>query len=549
LIKQVLREQRIATDDVDLYGLVNTFSAVKTGRMGWSDETKEYKPIYESYLEHLRVYNAVDFDDLIILPIEIFTRFPDILTAYQERYRYIMVDEFQDTSLSQYRLMRLLAEKHRNICVVGDDDQSIYSWRGANYQNIVNFERDFPERKEIKLERNYRSTQNILTAANSLIAHNTNRKQKELWSGDEEGSAIEIFYPQDETKEAEFIAETIRISLVKDRLSYDDFGILVRTNSLTTAIEAALLASNIPYRVSGGTSFFQRKEIKDIIAYLRVIVNLDDDVNLLRIINTPRRGIGMRTLLYIREIAEKKNCSLYSAISAIRWAQDAQVQDKVREVLSDFLSLIEVYRDRLLTGKNMAETVRSLVEAIGYWDYLVSENQKNENAAKWKYKNISIFIDMMERWEKDPDTIQPNIFTYLNRITLITRDDVEEDEKGKVNLMTIHSAKGLEFDTVFVAGVEDNIIPHGRALEENEDNIEEERRLFYVAITRAKRKLYLTSCLTRRMMREIVDCVPSRFLDEMPAELIKYHEPEREASENEVNEYFAQMRSKLKAKH
>jgi DNA helicase-2/ATP-dependent DNA helicase PcrA len=376
LIKQVLREQRIATDSVDLYELANIFSAVKTERKGWSEETSQYRSLYASYLEHLKVYNAVDFDDLIMLPIEIFTRFPEVLERYHERYRYIMVDEFQDTSLSQYKLMRLLGEKHRNLCVVGDDDQSIYSWRGANYQNIVNFERDFPERTEIKLEQNYRSTQNILTAANSLIAHNTNRKQKELWSGDVAGNVIEIFYPQDETREAEFIAETLRIDLVKERLSYDDIGILVRTNSLTTAIEAALLAANIPYRVSGGTSFFQRKEIKDIIAYLRVIANLDDDVNLLRIINTPRRGIGMRTLAYIRELAEKKQCSLYSAISAIRWAADSQIQDKAREVLSDFLTLIEVYREKLLTGKHMAETVRGLVDAVDYWGYLVAENQK-----------------------------------------------------------------------------------------------------------------------------------------------------------------------------
>jgi DNA helicase-2/ATP-dependent DNA helicase PcrA len=243
-----------------------------------------------------------------------------------------------------------------------------------------------------------------------------------------------------------------------------------------------------------------------------------------------------------------KQCSLYSAISAIRWAADSQIQDKAREVLSDFLTLIEVYREKLLTGKHMAETVRGLVDAVDYWGYLVAENQKSENAAKWKYKNISIFTDMMERWEKDPDTINPNIFTYLNRITLITRDDVEEDDKGKVNLMTIHSAKGLEFDTVFVAGVEDAIIPHGRALEESEDNIEEERRLFYVAITRAKRKLYLTSCLTRRMMRELTDCVPSRFLDEIPVDLIKTHQPDIEASDSEADEYFARMRSNFKSK-
>ena len=250
LLKQVIRDMRVSSENVDLYSLANTFSAIKTGRRNWDSETADLKPIFDSYTEHLRVFNALDFDDLIMYPIKIFNEFPEVLELLQKRYKYIMVDEFQDTSANQYTIVKLLGWKHRNLCVVGDDDQSIYSWRGANFQNIIDFEKDFPELKEIKLEQNYRSTQNILSAANYLISHNTSRKQKELWSLDKAGNVIEIAYPADEIKEGEFIAETLKTELVKERLSYDDFGVLVRTNSLTAAIETAFLASGIPYRVS-----------------------------------------------------------------------------------------------------------------------------------------------------------------------------------------------------------------------------------------------------------------------------------------------------------
>ena len=292
LIKETARSLKINPAELNLYDLANLFSDIKTGRARWDADSSQYSPIYDEYNELLKLYNAVDFDDLIVLPIKLFKEKPDVLEKYRKRYRYIMVDEFQDTSKIQYDLVYLLAKESRNICVVGDDDQSIYSWRGANYENIVQFEKDFPEVKEIKLEQNYRSTGTILDAANSIISHNTKRKKKNLWSKSGEGNPIELSYPDNEIKEAQFIAETITLLRMQDDLSYGDFGILVRTNSLTTAIEDALLMNGIPYAVSGGQSFFQRKEIKDIIAYLRVITNPDDDISLLRIINTPRRGIG-----------------------------------------------------------------------------------------------------------------------------------------------------------------------------------------------------------------------------------------------------------------
>jgi DNA helicase-2/ATP-dependent DNA helicase PcrA len=545
LLKEVAREMNISRDSVDFYGLNNLFSAIKTGRSEWTRETNNLEPMYREYLEHLYVYNAVDFDDLIMLPIKIFEEHPEVLAEYRSRYRYLMVDEFQDTSQAQYRLMKLLGEESRNVCVVGDDDQSIYSWRGANYHNIVNFERDFPERIEIKLEQNYRSTRHILDAANTLISNNTNRKLKKLWTGIEGGKALELYHPDDETKEAEFISEMIKSLVMREGYRYHDFGILVRTNSLTTAIENCLLTENIPYRVSGGQSFFQRKEVKDITSYMRVLANPDDDVNLLRVVNTPRRGIGKTTLQKIREVAEHKGISLYSAISALRWASDSPVSSRAKEHLEEFISLVEYYRQQILTGKEMANTIRSLVERIDYWGHLLQEHASNDRAARWKYKNIGIFLDLFERWEKDPDTIDPDLFSYLNRISLTTRDDDAESEEGKVNLMTIHASKGLEFTIVFLAGVEENLIPHARAVEENEENLEEERRLFYVAITRARQKLYMTSCTSRRVMRERVESSPSPFLDEIPDELIEIHTPEEEVDAREAVDYFAKMKERI----
>lgn len=521
LIKNTARELKIDPNTLDLYSLSSIFSLIKTDIAKWNSTTEVYKNIYEEYIEHLRIYNAVDFDDLITLPVKIFNQYPDILEKYRERYKYIMVDEFQDTSRVQYDLVKLLAEKSRNICAVGDDDQSIYSWRGADYSNILQFEKDFPEVAEIKLEQNYRSTGNILEAANQLISNNKNRKTKELWTGIESGNLIEIYYPENEQKESEFIADMISYLKKKDNIHYHDFGILIRTNSLAAAIEDALLGAGIPYKVSGGTSFFQRQEVKDIIAYLRVMTNPEDDVNLLRIINTPRRGMGKKSIEYINSVAENKKCSLFSAICAICVAGDSALGDKTKASLQEFLNLINFFKARFLSGKNMAKTLEEFVSNIDYWGFLVNEYQKNEKLAKWKYKNVQIFTDLLARWETDPDNIKPDIYQYLNRITIITRDDIEDNEDGKVNLMTIHAAKGLEFDIVFLAGVEDTIIPHARAIEENETNIEEERRLFYVAITRAKNKLYITACKQRRYLKDTIEPKPSRFLVELPQSLLK----------------------------
>lgn len=545
LIKECGRELKFSPDALDIYKISQFFSNIKTGRKNWQTENDMYRELYDCYQEGLKLYNAVDFDDLIVLPIKLFRENPDVLARYKERFKYIMVDEFQDTSHQQYELMHLLADE--NVAVVGDDDQSIYSWRGADYQNIINFEKDFKV-TEIRLEQNYRSTGTILDAANGVISHNTNRKDKKLWSGKGEGKPIEIYMPENETDEANFIAESIQGIAMEEKKKYDDFGVLIRANTQSRYIEEAFLQANIPYTMSGGTSFFERKEIKDIISYLRVIANHDDDINLLRIINVPRRGIGRAAIQIINNEAEKLGSTLWTAIQSLVQTEESEASETLKEDLQDFLNLIESNRQKLLSGRGLSKKVREMVEEINYKDYLITEYSKSEKAVRFKLKNIELLLEMMERWEIDPDNANPSLFNYLNRITLMSRDNGDdENDKGKVNLMTIHASKGLEFPVVFIAGAEEGLIPHQRSVDENDGNVEEERRLFYVAITRAREKLLISSCQRRRKMQAIVECEPSRFLDEIPQNLVEYHEPQKEVSEEVAREIFANMLKKFSA--
>ena len=537
LIKDCAREMGFKPEVFDAQKAGMVFSDVKTGRKNWEGADDGYEKVYDEYQAALKAYNSVDFDDLIGLPIAVFEGFPEAREEYRDHYRYIMIDEFQDTSLQQYRLMRLLSRD--NICVVGDDDQSIYSWRGANFENITNFERDWPQRTEVTLYRNYRSTTTILDAANSVIQNNTNRKEKDLESPNEGGAQIEIFAPESEIEEGEFIARTIKSIKLKDHLRYDQFGVLIRTNNLSRHLEEAFLAADLPYKVSGGTSFFQRKEIKDIISYLRVIANPDDDVNLIRIANVPRRGIGRRAMEMLTVIARQNGCSTRGAMQLVRTDPSIDFPERIRQDIDSFLTLLEYEREELLGRRNFAAKVRKFVDTIDYWGYLVSENQHNDKAAKWKFLNVESLIKGIETWEKDPDNLDPSIFAWLNRISLITRDDQEEDDSGKVNLMTIHAAKGLEFDVVFVAGCEDGLIPHARSLEEGDGNVEEERRLFYVAITRARKRLLITACKKRRRNAMPVDCAPSPFLSEIPEELLCWREDEEPLTEVEQADAWA----------
>jgi len=569
LIKDSLKECRLASKKFDLYALGQLFSNIKTGIASWNDGASadgsggsgplasvDLKPVYREYQNGLKVYNAVDFDDLLALPLELFEKAPDILAGYRKRYRYIMVDEFQDTSLIQYRLMRLLAgadEKDAacNVCVVGDDDQSIYSWRGADYRNLLQFEKDFPRVKEIKLEQNYRSTSTILDAANGVISHNTNRKGKNLWSPLSGGKPIELVCPENESGEADFIASKIRELQFTETRRYHDFGVLTRTNSLAKHIEEAFLADNIPYKISGGTSFFQRKEIKDVISYLKVIANPQDDISLLRIINTPPRGIGRTTVAALNDLAKKNKSNIWDAVFRLNQARQGGQQQlfhdkKTNTALEEFIELIETQRAEITERKNgwrLSEKTRALIDALDYYSYLVIEHSSDEKKAKWKFANIEYFIRMIENWESDPDTANPGLYPWLNRISLITKDDGETDTLGKVSLMTIHSAKGLEFPVVFIAGAEEGLIPHEKSINSNDgDNeagsIEEERRLFYVAITRAREKLYISSCKKRRRppgdCQSADECKPSPFLEEIPAHLLQASQPVSKAVEEEM---------------
>jgi DNA helicase II / ATP-dependent DNA helicase PcrA len=544
LLKESGREMGMKADAFDFAAVASYFSGIKTGRKKWRQSDKDLRPLYKEYQRSLKLANAVDFDDLIVLPIKLLTDSPEVRREYAERYHYVLVDEFQDTSANQYELVKLLAGEHRNICVVGDDDQSIYSWRGANFENITRFEQDFPGGQEIKLEQNYRSTRTILRAANGLIGHNLNRKPKALWSGLPEGDPIELYFPEDEGKEAELIVSRIRTLAIRDSLTFQDFAVLVRANHLTRAIEEVFRKERIPYQISGGTSFFDRQEVRDILAYLKVIANHDDDTSLLRIINTPRRGLGRKLLEHAMQHAADKGCSLFSALTSAAAGEVAGTEEKSRGLIVEFLELIGRSRERLFTSGKIAEGLRALVDEVDYWGHIVGET-KDKDAARWKFGNVESLIGSLADFEKDPDAVHPDLYDYLRNVSLASRDDLEEREGGKVNVMTIHAAKGLEFPVVFVAGVEEGIIPHAKSVEEANADEEEERRLFYVAITRAKKRLFLTSCASRRRMGKPTPSAPSPFIDELPEDCISVQEGEDFASQEEGDRYFQEMRKKF----
>lgn len=550
LLREVMFEEDLDPQAYDIDGMLNLFSMIKTGRGTWPEDAPGVaKRLFDDYKEHMRLYNAVDFDDLIMMPLELFTRYPQVLQEYQTQYTHIMVDEFQDTSLEQYRIVHQLAKKSRNICVVGDDDQSIYSWRGANYRNIELFESDFPERVEVKLERNYRSTGTILKAANELIVNNTQRKKKSLWTESDSGGRIIMMHPQDEDEEIESIIREMRRISFERQIGWDHFGILVRTNHLIPAIENALMLESIPAAVSGGQSFYERKEVKDTVAYLRVLANPDDDIALLRIINTPRRKIGRATLQVLRNVSETHHCSLYSAIATII-SPNSQIVFTRKEPLEQFYNLIDTYRQALFSaGRKKSKVIKALMEDIGYKYHIAVEHPGNDQAVLWRYKSVETFIKLFSRWERDEDNTGASIFDYLQRLSLVSRDRVDDDSVDKkVALMTMHASKGLEFDTVFLGGIEDHIVPHARTLQEDPDSLEEERRLFYVAITRARRLLYISSCKQRKRNRELVTSIPSRFLTEIPSDLFQEPTQNRELAQDETIAAFEALRKRLAQK-
>ena len=518
LLRNVIVSLGYELSNYNINSLLQLFSDIKCERhKAIEKKDSALDEIYKEFVATQKAYNVVDFDDLILLPIKIFEKCPDVLNAVQERFKYILVDEFQDTSLLQYKFVTMIAKKYQNIAVVGDDDQSIYSWRGANYQNIVNFEHDFPSLKEFKLERNYRCSGNILEAANTIITHNEKRKEKKLWTEDSKGSQIYVTSNEDEEEEAYYIAQQIKDRSRKEGLAYSDFAVLVRTNTLLSKLETALMENSIPTQVSGGQSFFDRKEIRDLLCYLKVIVNIDDDVSLLRIINTPRRGIGRVTIEKLRQWADKKKTTLFDAISDFAYAQDAPINSKTHEALKNFFQMIITWQN-LAENNQKANLLSTIIDDISYREKLHEDYPESPKTVDYKMQSLEFLRQRISRYEKsNPDT---SLRDYLN-LVMILGEENSDVEKGKVNLMTMHAAKGLEFNTVYLAGIEDNIIPSSRALEENPQNIEEERRLFYVAVTRAKKELTITYCENRKdRMGENHLCLPSRFIEEIPSSLI-----------------------------
>ena len=473
-------------------------SAKAYERLAVSDYEKVVKEVYEKYDEKLRKNNSVDFDDLLLLPIELFKKNPDILEKYQELYQYILIDEYQDTNQAQYILTKLLSEKNRKITCVGDDCQSIYSFRGANYKNILNFEKDYPDSKTILLEQNYRSTSNILDAANQVIKNNKMRKDKNLWTARGIGEKIKYYRAYNEQDEAQYVIRKIKELLKKD-IEYKDIAVLYRTNAQSRVIEEELLKENLPYRVVGSFYFYSRKEIKDLIAYLRLIHNSKDNVSLLRVINTPKRGIGLKTIENLTIKADTEGISIYEAIETGKELEFKKLIERLKEVSENI---------------TLTELIDKVLESTGLKKELEDEESLE---AEVRLENLEEFKSITKSFEEREGLV--SLEEFLLEISLIS--DVEEykNDPNRISLMTVHSVKGLEFNHVFVVGLEEGIFPHMNSLMESSD-IEEERRLCYVAITRAKDDLHLINTRRRTLFgKEQINPV-SRFIGEIDPNLL-----------------------------
>ena len=485
--------------------------------------------IYALYQDRLKRNSALDFDDLIFKTVELFNECPDILDFYRNKFRYIMVDEYQDTSKAQYELIKLLAKQHQNICVVGDDDQSIYGWRGADIRNILEFERDYDNVKIVKLEQNYRSTQVILDAANHVIANNTERKRKKLWSDKKEGQLIKIQLAENEIEEGDFISNTINYMRRYEDREYKDFAVLYRANAQARSVEDALNRAGIPYNIYGGIKFYERKEIKDIIAYLRVIQNPQDDISLKRIINVPRRGIGLRTIEKIEDRASLKEESIYSVLIDIE--DNSDISRKARASISEFVDLMSTLRS-FTNVYTVSQVIEKILDVTGYKDELLKE--KN-NEGEDRLENLQELISVALEFESGSE--DKSLEAFLTSIALNAEPSDDEEQEDRVSLMTIHSSKGLEFPVVFLAGMEEKIFPIARAIQSMRDSdIEEERRLCYVGITRAKEELFLTLTRKRTLYGRTNPSVASRFIEELPKECIeRLNKEQKELSFSKAN--------------
>ena len=507
VIKRILKDMNIDSKRCNPKFIKNQISSCKNEMVTVekyhnlvNDEVSDitYK-VYKKYQETLLRNNSLDFDDLLIKPIELFNKHPEVLQQYQELFKYVFIDEYQDTNEAQYLLSKMISDKYKNICVVGDDSQSIYSWRGANFKNILNFEKDYKDAKVILLEQNYRSTKTILNAANSVIKNNTKKKDKNLWTENEQGEKIKYVRALDEKDEASFVTREIK-KLKSDGVSLDDIAVLYRTNAQSRTIEEGFLNSNIPYRIVGAFAFYSRKEIKDLLAYLKLIYNPKDDVSLIRVINYPKRGIGPKTIDNLSMDAVLKGTSMFEVI------------EKGKEL--EFKNTILEMKEKSET-LSLTETIDMVLDKSGIKKDL---EQEHTLEADIRLENLEEFKSITKTFEEESGIA--SLEDFLNEVSLVSDvNDQKEDGASKVTLMTIHAVKGLEFKYVFVIGMEENIFPHVNCVE-GPDGLEEERRLCYVAITRAKKKLYLINALKRTLFGRTSVNMPSRFINEIDKDLI-----------------------------
>ena len=510
IIKKIMKESNIDPKMYNPKAIRNSISSAKSEMINsdkyshyvGSDFEEKVLMVYKQYEDRLMSNNALDFDDLLIKPIELFKNNKDILEKYQEKFKYILIDEYQDTNEAQYTLSKLLAKKYKNICVVGDDAQAIYSWRGANYRNILNFEKDYPNTKTIYLEENYRSTKTILNAANDVIKNNIDKKDKNLWTNNEEGVKIDYKRTESEKEEALYVANEIK-KLISDGNSKSEIAVLYRTNAQSRTIEEAMLASNIPYKVIGSFYFYNRKEIKDLISYLKLIYNNQDDTSLLRIINVPKRGIGLKTIenLSVKAMTERK--SIYEVIESGKELVFKEIIEKIKEE-SENLSLTEL--------------VDLVLDKSGIKQELINEKSIESDI---RLENLEEFKSITRNFEETNGII--SLGEFLEQITLVSDIEEHKNNEDVVTLMTIHSAKGLEFENVFLIGMEESVFPHRNSFESREE-LEEERRLCYVAITRAKKHLYLVNAKRRMIFGDTSYNQPSRFIEEISDEYINKFE-------------------------
>ncbi len=535
-LADIYREMKLDPSDVKDDGMQFMISLCKNagqtpdefaaGRSNLSADF--FEEIFRRYHEMLLSHNSVDFDDLILLPSRILKEQKEVRDHWQRVCRHVLVDEFQDTNPLQYSLLRLLADQADSICAVGDDDQSIYGWRGADVRIIINFQKDYPGTEMVRLETNYRSTSTILEAANAVIARNSHRVQKVLRSIAGPGPLLRFELATDEEDEASLTAEAIRESMIKKKRKPGDFAILYRTNYQSRAFEQALRRRNIPLHVAGGYSFFERREVRDMISYLRFIANPNDELAMMRIINRPRRGIGEGTLKKLGEFAMKSEKPMRVVDVLQRLVAEPGLVPGVRPdtiaAIVEFLELVEEFRGEFGKARKLTPVLRTLVQRLPFEAEFRREGD-NDDVVRARLMNLSELVNMLSFMEENRDEDgRMTIFDFLAEIAMMSKDDDEEDTKDRVQLLTMHMAKGLEYPVVFLTGMEEGIFPSDRTLTESlepEWALEEERRLFYVGITRAKTELFLTSALSRRRFGNTVQCQPSRFIDEIPEHLLE----------------------------